>query len=420
VEQTTKRRGLAAAVVLMLLGAAPAAQGSPVDALAPTDLSDVAQPRVDDPISEAEFEDLKFLASQQGMTLEAAIDRYAWSDNFALAVATIREAAPEAFTGAQIVDGEGAWVAFAASAPDEAERIVEAFEKAHAAVTVEFRPDFGFTEVDLEIAIEAVHYAVFEAANVRDVTTSFDFDTRQITTVVAVEGGMTDAALDELRAAATDGLVDAGLGRILDSIAVTIVQSNLPALGGSDDNNAHIGGEGITGCTTGFVVKNAAGVRGVGTAGHCQNAQSDDGQALVFQAGHEGAQGDFQWHTGPQAEPDDFYSGDADTTEVARRDVAGVGAPAVNQSLCKNGKNGFRDCGTVIQLNVCHFDLCNLVQMDARRATGGDSGGPVYWGNTAYGFHQGWRYDPVWPFDRDLFSRADRIDNALGVNVANS
>lgn len=74
----------------------------------------------------------------------------------------------------------------------------------------------------------------------------------------------------------------------------------------------------------------------------------------------------------------------------------------------------------MIQLNVCHNNLCNLVQMDARRATGGDSGGPVFWGNTAYGFHQGWRYDPFWPFDRDLFSRADRIDNALGVNVQNN
>ncbi len=273
--RSMRRRGLAAVALLMLLGAPPAAQGSPVETLTPTDLADVAQPRVDDPISEAELEDLKFLASQEGVTLEAAIDRYAWNDNFALAVATIREAAPEAFTGAQVVDGEGAWVAFAASAPDEAVRIVEAFEKAHSAVAVDVRHDFGFTEVDLEIAIEAVHYAVLEAANVRDVTTSFDFDTRQITTVVAVGGGMTDAALDELRAAATDALVDAGLARILDSIAVRVVQSNLPALGGSDDNNAHIGGEGITTCTTGFVVKNAAGVRGVGTAGHCQNAQSE-------------------------------------------------------------------------------------------------------------------------------------------------
>jgi hypothetical protein len=47
----------------------------------------------------------------------------------------------------------------------------------------------------------------------------------------------------------------------------------------------------------------------------------------------------------------------------------------------------------------------------------GDSGGPFYWGNTAYGFDCCWRYDPIWPFDRDLFSRADRLDDALGVWV---
>lgn len=231
--RSMRRRGLAAVAVLMLLGAPPAAQGSPVETLAPTDLADVAQPRVDDPISEAELEDLKFLASQEGMSLEAAIDRYGWNDNFALAVATIRETSPEAFTGAEIVDGEGAWVAFTAGAPDKAANIIEAFEQAHSAVAVETRPDHGFTEVELEKAIETVHYAVFEAANVRDVTTSFDFDTREITTVAALETGVADAALDELRADATDRLVDAGLGRLLDSIAVRVVRSNLPALGGS-------------------------------------------------------------------------------------------------------------------------------------------------------------------------------------------
>lgn len=60
-----------------------------------------------------------------------------------------------------------------------------------------------------------------------------------------------------------------------------------------------------------------------------------------------------------------------------------------------------------------------LVQMDARLAAGGDSGGPVFWGNTAYGFHQGYVYD-VWPADRDVFSRSHRIDDTLGVVVASS
>jgi streptogrisin C len=198
-----------------------------------SDLPDVTQPQIDDPISEAELEDLKTLASQQGMSLQAAIDRYAWNDNFALAVSTIREASPEAFTGAEIVDGGRAWIAFAAGAPNRALEIIDTFTKSHATVTIEVRPDVGVTEVELEMAVATVHSSVFEAANVRDATTSFDFDTRQITTVVVLDGGVADSALDDLRAGATDSLIDSGLGGLLDSIAVTVVRSSLPALGGN-------------------------------------------------------------------------------------------------------------------------------------------------------------------------------------------
>lgn len=69
---------------------------------------------------------------------------------------------------------------------------------------------------------------------------------------------------------------------------------------------------------------------------------------------------------------------------------------------------------------MCNGSACNLVEMGERSAAGGDSGGPVYWGNTAYGLHQGGIYDPVWSFDRDVFARADRIDNALGIYIATS
>lgn len=420
-----RRGGLLVVVILALMTAVPVAQADEAvvgERLPLTDLPDKAQPQINDPISDAELEDLQAIADQKGMSLQAAIDRYAWNDNFALAVASVREAHPEAFTGAEIVDAESAWVAFASDAPDGATAVVEAFEKAHATVAVDIRANVGFTEVDLEKAILAVHYAVFEADNVRDATTSFDFATRQITIVVALDSGVADSALDELRAGATESLIDAGLRGILDSIAVSLVRSNLPALGGTmgDANAEHLGGEILTTCTTGFVVRNAAGVRGVSTSGHCPNDQSDDGVALAFRAEHDGAQGDFQWHTGPQGEPDDFYAGDANNTEVARRDVAGVGAPAVGQSLCKNGLTTHRTCDEVIQLNVCHFARCNLVQMSARLAAPGDSGGAVYWNFTAYGLHSTWRYDPVFPFDRDLFARADRIDNALAINVANN
>ena len=55
--------------------------------------------------------------------------------------------------------------------------------------------------------------------------------------------------------------------------------------------------------------------------------------------------------------------------------------------------------------------------MHNREAEGGDSGGPPYWGNTAYGLHQGAKW---WNFKyRDLFTRATYVDNALpGVFIA--
>lgn len=307
------RFGRAAVVVAFVLTAwVPLARANPPTSggtVAPTDLPDLAQPEINDPISDAELEDLKTLASQKRISLQAASDRYAWNDNFALAVATVRASNPEAFTGAEIVDGRTAWVAFAASAPDRAMDSLQAFEEAHATVAVEVRADFGFTEAELETAIATIHYSVFEAANVRDATTSFDFNTRQITSVVALEGGVADSELAELRTDATESLIASGLRGILDSVAVSVVQSSLPALGGRVDNTAHIGGESLGTCTSGFVVKDAAGVRGISTAGHCNNALNDDTVGLVFQAEHGGGQGDFQWHTGHQGEPDDFLCG---------------------------------------------------------------------------------------------------------------
>ena len=69
------------------------------------------------------------------------------------------------------------------------------------------------------------------------------------------------------------------------------------------------------------------------------------------------------------------------------------------------------------KLNVSRNGAQNLVQMEKRYSAGGDSGGPVFWGNSAYGIHYGWMYDPN-PTERDVFSRADRIDDALGVSIA--
>lgn len=369
-------------------------------------------------LSEEELQDLSLMAEQNGLSLQDAIDRYAWNDAFAQTVSQIRAAAPEAFSGAEIMGANNAWVAFTGDAPAEALAAVAAFTEEHRNVLVDVRNGTGISEADLEIAIEAAHYAVLEGRGVANATTSLDDGARRITSLVVLESDGPEETLNELRAAAVSAVVEAGVGHILDTLKVTVVRSAVPVLGGEDANNEHFGGELVNpGCTSGFVVANEAGTRGVTTAGHCDNALSDDGAALNFRGQHIGNHGDVQWHSGPQPRPPSFYAGNANATEVNRRDVTAVNAPVVGQSLCKNGRTNHAQCQEVRRLAVCNGAACNLVQMGARLSAGGDSGGPVYWGTTAYGLHQGWHYDPSWPFDRDLFSRADRLPDALGVAV---
>ncbi len=417
-----KRRLVLVVLLLASMAAITPAQGDSFGAAQSNEVSeeppipDVAPPEIDDPISDAELRDIQFIAGEQGLSLQDAIDRYGWNDNFALMVSGLREAHRSDFASAEIVGHENAWVAFSGQAPKAALEAIEAFGSSHGSVSVDVRSDFGYAETDVESAIETVHYAVLQNPEVRSATTSFDVESRVITTSVLLGSTAPDSILDDLRATAISSLNILDMAGLLERVSLSVVESSHAVLGGVDSNVLHYGGESLVTCTSGFVVKNAS-QRGPSTAGHCGDSLTDDGAGLGFKWAHQGQHGDFQWHTGGQAAPDDFYAGNATTTEVDLRDVSGVGAPVVGQTLCKNGITNFKDCQNVRKLGVCHDVYCALVQMEARLAAPGDSGGSVYFGNTAYGLHQGWHYD-IFPADRDLFSRADRIDDGINMNVA--
>jgi hypothetical protein len=252
---------------------------------------------------------------------------------------------------------------------------------------------------------------------VLDASTWFDTETGRITTTVVLENTASVSVLDDLEAVAGKALTEATRADILNCITASVARSNVQVTGGSDSNTEHLGGEVISDCTSAFGTL-LNGVRGICTAGHCPDTQYDDGSPLTFQGEAQGIYGDFQWHTGLQNEPDDFYAGSDSMLETDRRDVSSVGSPTVGQTLCRNGMTTYKYCQEVRKLNVCSGGFCNLVQMGVHRSAGGDSGGPWYFGNTAYGIHYGWMYDPFWPFDREIFSRADLIDDALGIQIA--
>ena len=197
---------------------------------------EASPPEIDDPPNAAELSDLQFIADRKGISLQEAIDRYAWNDNFALAVSRIREVASATFAGAEIVDGAHAWIAFTGRPPKAALDTIEFFRSSHSAVSVEVRTDLGFSEAELQEAIPAVHYAVLEATEVLDANTSFDSAAGQIRTIVVLESTASDSILDDLRTIATKRLIDVTRPDILDNITISLVRSESPVLGGHDSD----------------------------------------------------------------------------------------------------------------------------------------------------------------------------------------
>ena len=102
---TARQRGAAfIAAIVLLIPVVPAYATDSASSSDPSpstvkDLPDVSALEVDDPISPAELEDLRYYADQEGLPLEQVIDQFGWTDNFAVAVTSIQQRHPEAFAG---------------------------------------------------------------------------------------------------------------------------------------------------------------------------------------------------------------------------------------------------------------------------------------------------------------------------------
>lgn len=168
------------------------------------------------------------------------------------------------------------------------------------------------------------------------------------------------------------------------------------------DQNAR-GGANLSTCTTGFVVANSAGTRGVTTAGHCGSAQtysdfSGTSYATTFVAERFDADEDVQWHTTTGAEVPEFY---ADLTTTARV-LTGRrlrSSTAVGNTVCHRGSTSGYSCGSVESTTyqptfagACNGFTCTATYIKVSgpdlRCAGGDSGGPWFNGQTAFGTHK--------------------------------
>lgn len=172
------------------------------------------------------------------------------------------------------------------------------------------------------------------------------------------------------------------------------------------------GGKALSTCTSGLSVRNASGTKGITTAGHCRNEQWYGGVQLPFQTGtpdDDPGPIDIQWHTAPG-----FTVRNLVWDGTYNRYIYGVkylAGQSVGDWVCKYGMITGGGCGHIVQVGVDGVNVAADIPV-----LEGDSGGPWFWGNTAYGTtisrctftdgSSGAVYGPV-----------DQITNILGLTI---
>lgn len=189
-----------------------------------------------------------------------------------------------------------------------------------------------------------------------------------------------------------------------------------PALGGP---TADIyGGLSITGCTAGFSVTQGS-THGLMTAGHCPNGQSYASTNLPLVDAEVTDKYDAQWHTTPNFTDRNKIKIASNGTTRTITGWVSYNATPVGAWLCKYGYTTFNTCGEIESKTIApsYITSADPVFISVRNCgvdmvTGGDSGGPVYSGNSGYGIVSGWMWGGVgcWT-DKLIFNH---LTHALG------
>ena len=189
-----------------------------------------------DPVMMSQMETI---ASQRGMSVEEAAYRYGWQNDFSMMVDRIREASPNSVTTSEIAGDRQGLVSFAGAVPPTAEGEVTTFQSLHVGVAVELRPNQGYSERDLDQAMEAVHYGLLNQPEVENAITSFSSGT--ITSRVLLSDGAPPGILDKLRVIATEKLTQSE-AKLSDYVSVQVGVMKPEDAGGLENDSAHLGG----------------------------------------------------------------------------------------------------------------------------------------------------------------------------------
>lgn len=157
-------------------------------------------------------------------------------------------------------------------------------------------------------------------------------------------------------------------------------------------------------CTSGFSVKAANGVKGITTAGHCANTQVYKGKYLTYVTGLFKDYYDVQWNTAPGYTVTNQIQWSQSEKLRTITAVKNRSNQVINAYVCKYGIASFYTCGTISDKNYAPDYRDNAGNkiiftptfIRVAPTSGynpltklGDSGGPWYIENYAYGINSG-------------------------------
>lgn len=388
------------ALAISLLGSVPvgAAQIGSID----VKLSDL-------PI--AERQDLEKVAAQEGISINEALKKYGWQSSATVELEDFEVAVGDNLTYTVFTDA-GVEIGFKNSAPESAIQALESSLN----VKIQVNEGLGYSADEMVSAGEEIHYLVIDAVGNSQIATDIDVLSGEIT-VSSAEGVAESSAFEPAEEAVPpEDIIKVikshqEISDIINSLPdeVTISVGQVTEEGGTEVAR---GGGHLTSCTAAWSVsKSGYSKGGLMTAAHCPDTQKYQGRGILNYRGQMAkAKGDAQWHSSTEVTTNTFYY-----TAGATRKVTSVKSPVLGQQLCVYGKTTRNTCDKVYKLNQCSGGYCGMVATHRHHTKSGDSGGPWFWGNTAYGVHHG--YKTIFPFERSLFTPAKSAETGLGVKI---
>jgi hypothetical protein len=131
-------------------------------------------------------------------------------------------------------------------------------------------------------------------------------------------------------------------------------------------------------CTSGFSVQITETTKGVTTAGHCWNDLFYNGTAITFEGGTTGGVYDLQWHSTPGFTVHNWIWDGTYTRYIFDKKFRAN--QTVGETVCKYGRTTGGGCGSILQTDFDGVNVATNISVQ-----GGDSGGPFFMNNVAYG-----------------------------------